>query len=177
MNSDRLTQGVPLIIYTTPSASPLMQKCVLSLTFGVLALTGGAFVVKGAWPVAVMTTMTGGALTSAFSLSNRKARQKQTLLLDGPLLHVDTLLPYHQRPTRVSLQSGWTRAQMAPENSAVQPKGPDSLLEVTERLCLTDGKYRVYIGDFLPPEERPALKAVIETGLRAHGNAFLRTHP
>lgn len=170
----RLREGTPLTIYAVSSAGPRAQRIVLSATFGALALTGGAFAVKGAWPIAVMTSTTGSLLIGAFALSNRKNRQYQQLVLEGPHLHIDTQLPYRQHVSRVSLQANWARAQMAPEDRAIQPHGPDSLMEVTERLCVTDGRRRVYVGDFLPPGERPALKIIIENGLRDHGNGVPR---
>lgn len=163
-----LQEGVPLHVYPVLSSTSRSLKVALGAAFTVLAVTGGAFALRGAWPVAVATTMTGGLLTGAFSACVRKSRQRQTLLLEGPHLHIDTLLPYRGRAIRVSLNAGWTRAGLAAEDRAGQPHGPDSLMEVTKRLRLTDGQRTIYIGDFLPPDERPALKTIIETGLQAH---------
>jgi|GEM_PF-7075044 len=163
----RLLEGVPFHVYPVLSSTSRSRAVMLSGAFGVLALTSVPFAISGAWPVAVAATVTGGMLTGAFSLCARKNRQHQILLLKGAELHVDTVSP-SQAATRITLHAGWTRARMAPEDRAGQPHGPESLLEVTERLCLTDGKRRAYIGDFLPPSERPLLKSVIERSLQLH---------
>ena len=134
----------------TPAGFALLMAFVCVVSFG----AGLAFFLKGAWPVVGFFGLDVLAIYVAFKINFASGRKYESIVLYPDELTVARHAPY-RKPQLWSFEPTWLRIDLVGEED--QPR----------RIALRQRGRELFIGDLMPPDERPEFARSLQDALHA----------